>query len=105
MKALAKTFLIVMIGLSAATVATSQTLNRNGPPVDQIAADLGVSTTAFESCTSDARQPQGERPSREEHEARLNTLAGCLQQSNASVTAEMVGEVMEKYRPAPPSRG
>ena len=105
MKTLASAFVITMIGLSAATVATSQTLNQNGPPMDEIAADLGVSTTVFETCSSGERPAPGERPSRTEHEARLNLLTGCLQQENASITAEMVGDVMERYRPAPQNRG
>ena len=105
MKTLATAFMITMIGLSAATVATSQTLNQNGPPTGQIAADLGVSTTIFEACSSGERPAPGERPSRTEHEARLNLLTDCLQQENASITAEMVGDVMEKYRPSPRNRG
>lgn len=105
MKMLATTFLVVMTGLSAATIATSQTMNHDGPSVDEIAADLGVSTAAFEGCTTGARPEHGERPSRAEHEARLNTLADCLQNTNASVTAELIGEVMQKHRPAAPNRG
>ncbi len=105
MKTLAKTLLIAMIGLSTATIATSQTMNQEGPPIEEMAADLGVSAAAFETCTSGDRPEPGERPTREEHEARLTTLADCLSDTNPSVTAELIGEVMEKYRPAPPNRG
>lgn len=106
MKTLAQTCLIALIGLSVATVATSQTRNQgNPPPIDEIAAELGVSTDDFDACASGERPEPGARPSAEEHEAMLTTIADCLQSSNSSITAAQIGEVMEKYRPAPPNQG
>ncbi|WP_341366605.1 hypothetical protein [Yoonia sp. BS5-3] len=106
MNMLAKTFFVSMLGLSAATVATSQTMNNDGPPpMDEIAADLGVTVADLENCGPDEAPARGERPSREEHEERMETLATCLQGANAAITAEMIHDVMEEYRPAPPDRG
>lgn len=105
MKTLATIFVVTMLSVSAATIATSQTMNHDGPPIEDIAADLGVTAAALESCAPDQQPARGERPSREEHDAAMQTLADCLQSSNSSITAAMIGGVMEKYRPAPPDQG
>ena len=112
MNMLTKAALLVAFGLSAPTVlAAQQGGERPAPPTAEMAADLGVSAALLESCSPSqpgerpAQGAQPERPSREEHEARLTEMATCLQQGDASITAQALDEVMQKYRPAAPVRG
>lgn len=105
MKTLATTFVIMMLGVSAATIATSRTMNHDSRPVADIAADLDLTDAALASCASGQRYVRDERPSHGGHDAIMQTLADCLQSSNSSITAAMIGDVMEKYRPAPPNHG
>ncbi|MDO6588924.1 hypothetical protein DS901_13950 [Loktanella sp. D2R18] len=110
MKILSKATVIVALSLIAPTVVTAQEGgDRRGPPIAEMASDLGVTAEQLEVCSPDrgaaggerpADGEQPERPSREEHEARLAEMASCL-----SVTPESLEEVMQKYRPAAPDRG
>ncbi|SFR44749.1 hypothetical protein SAMN04488005_2067 [Yoonia tamlensis] len=112
---LSKATLIVALGVFAPTFAAAQDGGaRPAPQPVEMAAELGVSATLLQSCAPEQGQPGGaqsgngerpQRPSREEHEARLTEMASCLQQDNAAITAQSLDEVMQKYRPAAPDRG
>ncbi len=105
MRMLATAFLVTAFGLCLATVATSQTQPPAPPPLDEMAAELGVSVEVLEGCTPDTRPEPGAQPSREEHEARLTEMATCLQSGNPSITAASLDTVLQKYRPEPRERG
>ncbi len=108
MKMLPKATMMVAFSLIAPTVVTAQDGGGRGPQPAELAADLGVSVELLESCSPDRGQAGGERPerpSREEHETRMTEMASCLQQGNASITAQSLDQVMQNYRPAAPDRG
>ncbi|MFY0595376.1 MAG: hypothetical protein JXQ85_02985 [Cognatishimia sp.] len=91
-------------GLSLATVATSETLERGKRPTDQIAADLNVSEEVFVACFSDVRPDRNHNPSGAKQKANKAVLLPCLQAENPEITNRLLDEVMDRYRPEGPMR-
>lgn len=76
---------------------------RGGPPVEQIASDLGLPTDRVREAFRKVGPPQhAERqpPTEAQMKSHVQALATAL-----NVSPERLMPVLEKYRPAPPPRG
>lgn len=104
MRLLGFTAIFVMGGLSLATVATSETLERGKRPTDRIAADLNVSEEVFVECFSGVRPDRNHSPSGVKQKANKAVLLPCLQAANPEITNRLLDDVMDRYRPEGPMR-
>ncbi|MGH1464637.1 MAG: hypothetical protein ACRBBQ_04680 [Cognatishimia sp.] len=94
--------MLIMGGLSMASVATSATLERGQRPTGAIASDLEVSEQAFVSCFENVRPARNHQPSGEKQRMNKAHLLPCLQSENPAITNELLDRVMDKYRPEGP---
>lgn len=105
MKLLPYTAIILLGGLSLATAATSETLQRGERPTDKIAADLNIPEQVFVSCFSDVQPARNHAPSGAHQKMNKAVLLPCLQTANPAITNDMLDTVMDRYRPEGPMRG
>ncbi|MDO6728165.1 MAG: hypothetical protein ACRBBO_02920 [Cognatishimia sp.] len=105
MKLIPYTAIILFGGLSLATVATSETLQRGERPTDKIAADLNIPEQVFVTCFSDVQPARNHAPSGERQRMNKAVLLPCLQAENPTITNDMLDSVMDRYRPEGPMRG
>lgn len=91
-------------GLSLATVATSQTLERGNRPTDQIAADLNISEEVFVECFRNVHPARNHNPDGAKQRANKAVLLPCLQAANPEITNRLLDDVMDRYRPEGPMR-
>ena len=104
MRLLTYSAIFLMGGLSLATVATSETLERGQRPTDRIAADLNVPEEVFVACFSNVQPDRNHTPSGAKQRANKAILLPCLQAENPDITNRMLDEVMDRYRPEGPMR-
>ncbi len=105
MKILPYVAILVLGGLSLASVATSETHAANGKrPTDQISQDLGVTETEFVECFSNVRPDRNHNPSGARQHMNKSILLPCLQSANPEITNDLLDEVMDRYRPEGPMR-
>ena len=106
MKNLQVAFIVVMLGLGAAAVASSKAVADNDPnrPTDLIAADLGVPEASFIACFAEVEPDAGFAPSGARQRANKAILLPCLQEANPAITNARLDAVMDSYRPEGPIR-
>jgi hypothetical protein len=104
MRLLTYSAIMMLGGLSLATVATSETLERGNRPTDKIAADLNVHEEVFIACFSDVRPDRNHAPSGAKQKANKAILLPCLQAENPEITNRLLDDVMDRYRPEGPMR-
>ncbi|MDC0737945.1 hypothetical protein N6L24_06620 [Cognatishimia sp. SS12] len=97
--------IVVLGGLSLATIATSETFQRGDRPTHLISADLGVSEEAFIHCFSNVQRDPNHAPSGVRQKMNKAVLLPCLQAENTAITNDLLDEVMDRYRPEGPIRG
>lgn len=96
--------IIALGGLSLATVATSETLDRGKRPTDKIAADLNIPEEAFIACFKNVKPDRDHNPSGAKQRANKDILLPCLQAVSPEITNRLLDEVMDRYRPEGPMR-
>lgn len=79
--------------------ATAQDGQPAGPPLDKMAAQLGVSEALMASCMP--RRAKGARAERPDPSA----ITACLKKGNARVTQQSVTQTLEAFKPEQRSRG
>jgi len=104
MRLLTYSAIMMLGGLSLATVATSETLERGKRPTDKIATDLNVPEEVFIACFSDVRPDRNKAPSGAKQKANKAILLPCLQAENPEITNRLLDDVMDRYRPEGPMR-
>ncbi|UZD90949.1 hypothetical protein [Cognatishimia activa] len=104
MRVLTFAAIFLMGGLSLATVATSETLDRGKRPTDKIAADLNISEEVFIECFSNVRPDRNHNPSGAKQKANKAVLLPCLQAANPEISNRLLDDVMDRYRPEGPMR-
>lgn len=104
MRVLTFAAIFLMGGLSLATVATSETLDRGKRPTDKIAAYLNISEEVFIECFSNVRPDRNHNPSGAKQKANKAVLLPCLQAANPEISNRLLDDVMDRYRPEGPMR-
>ncbi|GAA6209249.1 hypothetical protein NBRC116601_25420 [Cognatishimia sp. WU-CL00825] len=102
MKLLPYAAVMIMGGLSLASVATSATLERGHRPTQEISVDLTVPEQVFKRCFENVRPAPDHQPNGDRQRTNKAQLLPCLQTENPAITNELLDRVMDKYRPEGP---
>ncbi len=94
-------FAMVLPALSFAQTGNAQP--PRGPDFAALAADLGVSEDAVQTCLPrPERTTEGQAPARPD----LSDVASCLQARGSQMTSDQITTILESNRPArPPQQG
>lgn len=109
--------LLYVLPVLAMTSGIAYAQSRPTLPVADIASELGVAEADLTDCLAanmpaqppidrpaDGAEKSGSRPAPQAERSPAPEMISCLQAHNSEITADMLDDVMQKYRPERPAR-
>ena len=102
MKLIVPAYIAIILAMTMALAGAVAA--KSDRPTDLKAADLGITEAVFIDCFSDVQPAHNKNPSSARQQMNKSILLPCLQAANASITNEMLDNVMDRYRPEGPMK-